>query len=393
MNQSSSSSGGNWRPRGRSDESTLLSEAIARAAAKTPSKTPQPTPSKNHRSLSDSIPVLSPSPRFKEPLGKANDDHALLQTPARQSSKLDATARGLSLQMPPRDLSYASPTITPSIEARDIYSSPSSVIPRHSRGLDFSRAATHLHHSTIAEQPSPDASPTITHKSLAQTSRRTSSHSMMLDSPRLSSGWMSSGNSYVDRATLFPRSIASTAINSDSSSSDSEIDAMEQDNPEEAMIATPQIKRLENSSAVTPFNLPHPKTSTAWNENNSSPVSSAYMGFRHGRRPRTRGRHSSDSTENGSKMTTPDQHMSISRETTLSGYFPRGDLMQMANSRRESLSLGTNHLHISSSNEDADESTSSGHRSGVIRRPVTKPRNLLVSAANAAILVYVLTLM
>src|SRR5277367_2243009 len=60
------------------------------------------SPSKG-RSLSDgSDPVLSPSPKFREPEKRSKDDASLggPTTPRRPAF----TLRGLSLQMPPRDL-------------------------------------------------------------------------------------------------------------------------------------------------------------------------------------------------------------------------------------------------------------------------------------------------
>lgn len=283
--------------------------------------------------------------------------------------------------MPPRDINsgtgsgaFAAP-YSPQLEPRDILGSPSSAIPRHSRGLDFSRAATHLHHSTIAEQPSPEGSPTITQKTFNHSSRRTSSHSMMLDSPRLTAGWMSAGNSYTDRP-LFPRSMGSTAINSDSSSSDSDDSVMDQDNPEESIISTPQVNKFDSGGAITPFGVPRPRTLMPWAES-SSPSSPAFTSMRPSRRSTARGRHSSDSTESHTRLTTPDPQ--LSRENTINQYLTRDSLMQTIASRRESLSLGTNHLHITSSNDDAEESGSSSYQySGVIRRPVTRRSNLLV---------------
>jgi hypothetical protein len=49
-------------------------------------------------------------------------------------------------------------------------------------------------------------------------------------------------------------------------------------------------------------------------------------------------------------------------------------------SRRESLSLFTNDLHISSGNDSGDEATALPQTPGVVRRPVTRRGNLLVSS-------------
>lgn len=362
---------------GKSNSARLfpLSEALSRAVTKTPSKT---------RSLSDSTPALSPSPKFKEPTRKASDDNALLKTPSRLSNALELTTNGLTLQMPPRDLSnlntVASGGYPTQIDTRDTYGSPSSVLPRHSRGLDFSRAATHLHHSTIPEQSSPESSPTITQKTLMQSSRRTSSHSMILDSPRLGSGWTWGGSINADR-TFLPRSVGSNAVlMSDTSSSGSDDDNLMQETiTEDPIMSTPQVNKIANSNALTPFGVPRGTSSTSWMDSQSPiPIPHAFTNIRHGRKPRDRGRHSSDSADSRSRRTTPDPQ--LSRESTISTYLGRDSLMPNSASRRESLSLGTNHLHITSSNEEADESGSSGHYAnpGVIRRPVTRRSNLLV---------------
>ena len=101
--------------------------------------------------------------------------------PLRANSELN-----LSLQMPQRDRDLTSPSdpvagvgvadvgvgsaaatpatnqhlkhtltptpLSPKLDHSQIYASPTNILPRRSRGLDFSRAATSLHHSTLAEQ-------------------------------------------------------------------------------------------------------------------------------------------------------------------------------------------------------------------------------------------------
>jgi hypothetical protein len=79
------------------------------------------------------------------------------------------------------------------------------------------------------------------------------------------------------------------------------------------------------------------------------------------------------------------------------GYFSQNLTRHQVQSRRESLSLGTDHLHLSDS-EDGDgkgsgnaayQSSSSGTlgegRRGVIRRAVTRRGNLLVSSAISSV--------
>ena len=136
------------------------------------------------RSLSDGgPPTLSPSPKFREPeKRKSKDDSAISDsptTPRRPAFPL----RGLSLQMPPRDLMSPSSSayisrvpLSPKLDHSQTYGSPTSVLPRRSRGLDFSRAATNLHHSTLAEQSSPDSSPTIGGRAMNIPNRKNGLH-------------------------------------------------------------------------------------------------------------------------------------------------------------------------------------------------------------------------
>ncbi|KAI5285204.1 hypothetical protein KEM54_000750 [Ascosphaera aggregata] len=59
-----------------------------------------------------------------------------------------------------------SPNTDPTTAAVYASASPASVLPRHSRGLDFSRAATQLHHSMLADA-SPDTSPIVATRAMA----------------------------------------------------------------------------------------------------------------------------------------------------------------------------------------------------------------------------------
>jgi len=331
-------------------------------------QTPMRTPSKV-RSYSDSVPTLAPSPRFLEPTQTSQDDHAI-----GASSRLP-----MSLDLPPRE-TFSQPTApasraiaSPSIEAY----SPTTVLPRHSRGMDFSRAATHLHHSTLAGQQSPDSSPTITHKSLA--SRRTSSHSMALDSPRLNPGW---GWSNAADKSFFSRSVGSTvALTSDTSSSGSGDDEemMEQDEPDDAMMSTPQVHKMIDTSAVTPYAGTEKTKPPDWLSQHS-PNPHAFTNLREGRRRR----HGPGSIGRRSRLTTPDpQPQRQHRDSVATGRIAKDHLNRSPqyrrNSRRESLSLGTNHLHLTSSHESGDEGGSSSTPE-VVRRPVVRRSNLLVSS-------------
>src|SRR5690606_20598096 len=139
------------------------------------------------RSFSDSDPSasarLSPSPHIVQ-TRRAQDDSSLKDTSGSSPSttlasapspprRADLARRARNLHFPhPRDFSPArtagSPfsggragPLSPKLDHSQVFASPANILPRRSRGLDFSRAATHLHHSTLADQSSPDSSPTI----------------------------------------------------------------------------------------------------------------------------------------------------------------------------------------------------------------------------------------
>ena len=335
------------------------------------------TPKRSRRSASDSQSVLEPSPKIKERPTETQDDNALIATPNRISVLLNPNRKRLALHMPDEESSRkltkvsAGQAVPPGWqEPREIYSSPTSVLPRHSRGLDFSRACTHLHHSTIVDHSTPDSSPTLTNKRLKPPSRRQSLSSMALDSPRASwsSSWLNGGSS--DRG-LTSRSIGSTtAMTSEASSSNSDEDDImtRQEDPDE-MVTTPQVRRTENAGSTTSYGMRGSYTPGAWTES-QSPI--AY-GLTHLQRSRLR-------RSQGRSLRQSDSNHPVGNVYHNSGV-PKDVPMHSPMSRRESLALGTDNLHISSSNESGEEGNLKSQKStpGVIRRPVMRRSNLLVS--------------
>ncbi|KAF2097979.1 hypothetical protein NA57DRAFT_24547, partial [Rhizodiscina lignyota] len=338
---------------------------------------PSKSPSKA-RSLSDSTPRLSPSPNIKESIRKSKDDHTI-ETNPKTPRRPDFLARGLSLQMPSKQGSPSTGLLpsrgplSPKLDSRNIYSSPASVLPRHSRGLDFSRACTNLHHSTVAEQSSPDSSPTITQKAIAIPPRSSLSHSsMILDSPQMNSGaWTHAGNK--------DKSMASGSVSSinmlDSSSSDSDGgDPMEGDDNDDLMISTPQAYKLNDASAPTPFAAA--PTTRLW-PGPGIAAPSSFMSFQRARLRHRRSRHSSSSASGHSSLASPIPQSPPNGRADGNSYFAR-EITRKAASRRESLSLGTSDLHISSGNDSGDEAGQSGVSTpGVVQRPVTRRTNML----------------
>ncbi|KAF2453746.1 hypothetical protein BDY21DRAFT_117999 [Lineolata rhizophorae] len=375
------------------NSATLNATSIfaAAAAARTPSKSPSKS-----RSLSDSTPTLSPSPKFREPARLSKDDHTIVSsssgTPGlpRIPRRPDFLARGLSLQMPPRESTPTSlltgsrgAPLSPQLDAHTTYATPATVLPRHSRGLDFARACTNLHHSTLAEQSSPDSSPTVTQKGsgggmmIPQRRNHRNSASMM-DSPAGGIGVWSMGGG--DKMTVASSSLGSVNMlgsDSDSSSSDND-DIMESYEPDDPIVNTPQVLKLNNAAFPSPFGLPSLSSPSGGWTGSGSPAAptASLMNYQRARLRKAKSRHSSSSASAHSSMASPgpgSPPQGKSYEGNSGGYFAREVVKRNAGSRRESLSMVTNDLHISSGNDSGDELRAPG----VVRRPVTRRGNLL----------------
>ncbi|RMY45768.1 hypothetical protein D0865_09711 [Hortaea werneckii] len=241
-----------------------MESAVETAVSPREVATPTKSGSKN-RSFSDppsaqAVTALQPSPTFRESVRHGSkDDHdpviTGIYTPTQQKtpfSRKPDFARGLSLQMPaPASPSAASGSangsgwsreqpapLSPKLDEKEIYmqtaandlsASPATSLPRHSRGLDFSRACTNLHHSTLAErQPgmgSPGSSPVLTTKGMNIPGRKGSVGSMVLDSPAMggsATGW---GGLAPERSTVSSSVGSVNMMGSDSESSESDEDA------------------------------------------------------------------------------------------------------------------------------------------------------------------------
>jgi hypothetical protein len=264
--------------------------------------------------------------------------------------------------------------LSPQLDARNTYASPASLLPRRSRGAEFSRACTNLHHSTLAEQSSPDSSPTITQKGMMIPSRKPRGNSMAMDSPNMNmhGGWGNHGD----------RTAASSSVGSinmlgtdDSSSESDEGDPMDPDDNDDPMLMTPQTTRS---------NMPFGGHSVGNNTGTWSNVFSpggipTFMSIQRARlrEGKGRSRKSSSSASGHSSMASPGPVSPPNGKAE--GFFARESVMRKSGSRRESLSLFTNDLHISSGNDSGDESVAMPQTPGVVRRPVTRRGNLLVS--------------
>lgn len=348
------------------------------------------------RSLSEAPkPTLSPSPAIREPMKVSKDDLAVVSpvTPKRPSFH----SRGLSLQMPQTDPDSlgtsggltARVPLSPRLDPSLSYGSPASMLPRRSRGLDYTRACTNLHHSTLAES-SPDASPTIGGRGI-QIPQRRSIGNTVLDSPSNMSGlWSTMPN--AERPALSSSVSSINMLDSDNDScSSSEDEAMDRDN-EDVILGTPQVSKLSNNFITGPASSPGGE----WMGIQNSPAAASLISFQRARLRKGRSRHSSSSVSINSSKPSPgplSPPLIKSIENMNGGYFSQNLTRHQVQSRRESLSLGTDHLRLSDS-EDGDgkgngnaayQSSSGGTpaegRRGVIRRAVTRRGNLLVSSA------------
>lgn len=169
----------------------------------------------------------------------------------------------------------------------------------------------------------------------------------------------------------------------DSSSSSDEIDPMDPDDNDDPMLMTPQVMKSSSNSISLPFGGPTvPSPGGGW-PSVLSPAGQSFMSIQRARLRRGRSRKSSSSASGHSSMASPgpaSPPASKGVDGSGGGYFAREAVMRKARSRRESLSLHTNDLHISSGNDSGDEAAAPAPSTpGVVRRAVTRRGNLLVS--------------
>jgi hypothetical protein len=361
-----------------------------RATSRSPSKA---------RSLSDGgPPTLSPSPKFREPEKRTSKDDSSISDSPTTPRRPAFPMRGLSLQMPPRDLMSPSSSayinrvpLSPKLDHSQTYGSPSSVLPRRSRGLDFSRAATNLHHSTLAEQSSPDSSPTIGGRAMNIPNRKNGLHfSSNSESINHNSASLWSTMANADRMTVSSSLGSVNMLGSDSSGSSSDDDdLMDADDIDDSILTTPQVNKSN-----TPFGaIPAASPGGGWV--GQSPAVSSLMNFQRARLRHGKSRKSSSSGSTNS-MVSPSSKSPPSMAGVNNGYFGGRDIPgDGMHSRRESISWAANQLHISGSESDDGALKSTlenvdgmpitpgrdGQR-GVIRRVVTRRGNMLVSISS-----------
>ena len=367
--------------------------------------------------------ALSPAPAFLEPSKASKDDNFIAYTPV--TPKRPNFSRGLSLQLPRTATNSPSsngalpsgngalpngnrPTpLSPKLDSASTLGSPSSagspasVLPRRSRGLDFSRACTNLHHSTLAEQSSPDSSPVIGGKPVPIPRRSGVSGP---GSPMFpGSLWTTMPGGHAERAaiTSMASSVGSVAMvdtESDDSSSDEDMRGVEDD----AMHMTPQPIRASLGTSNTGV-----MASSGFEAFNAfSPAAATLRSFRRRQRQGRRTTKSSSSNSGHSSRPSPgpaSPSIMHSIETgPNSNYFQKELEKKEIQSRRQSLSLGTHALQISDAKEAEDmrPTTSSNdplglsiptngvhdERKPIVRRTVTRRSNMKVRYLSSSVL-------
>ncbi|KAK8034537.1 hypothetical protein PG993_009532 [Apiospora rasikravindrae] len=345
------------------------------------------SPLSKTRSLSDGGGTqLSPSPLIVEAARRTSKDDSSLRDPGSLAAgatnvapvtprRPDFPMRGLSIQLPPRDASPI-PTpasikpspLSPKLDHSQIYASPTNILPRRSRGLDFSRAATSLHHSTLAEQSSPDSSPTIgggNGRAMNIPGRKLGDYGF----EQSNSLWSMMGNQ--ERMNISSSVGSGNVVASDSSSSSDDDDLMD-DDMEDAFMGTPSAaKSGPPMGEQTPQGLSM-SPGVPWLASNS-PAANSLASFR--TRPRKQPKKKSRGLLGlGFKSANP---ANLGKSPPNNMVKDMKDIPTTAHSRRESISWAANQLHISSADaEDRAMDSVEGGQRGVIRRTVTRRGNL-----------------
>jgi hypothetical protein len=361
-----------------------------------------PRLSPKSRSLSDAAKhtlLQASAPREFPP--STQDDISLTNSPItpQKSQPRQSALHNLSLQVPRQTPVPSTPgssssinrvPLSPKLDAAQIYGSPASAIPRRSRGLDFSRACTNLHHSTLAES-SPDSSPNVGGRGVNIPQRRGLS----------TSTFGSPGTSLVQQSGSVPANLTTMSsslssvnmLESDTSSSEDEDDEeqMNADRDEMMITTTPQASKTSHGLLGNPFGGAVPSPGNDW-MGSYSPAAASLLSFQRARFRKSRNsRHSSSSASGNSNKPSPgplSPPAMKSIEASNGGYFAREMSKSAIQSRRESLSLGTGDLQLSDMSDDGENRPSGGDSPGgsaehgprgVVRRAVTRRGNLLVS--------------
>ncbi|KAI9887743.1 MAG: hypothetical protein M1823_000492, partial [Watsoniomyces obsoletus] len=357
-----------------------------------------PIPPRKSRAMSDTPPVLLPAPIFHETARTAKDDISVMPS-TNVTPQHPPLLRGLSLQMPaqgsttPSGLSIVKRVpLSPKVEASYVYGSPTSVLPRRSRGIDFSRACTNLHHSTLADHSSPDSSPTLSARPSAVSHRRGFHHPWnSFGSPHYTalSSWSNAGHGEVAGMASSISSVNMLDSDEDNRSWD-EDEKMSIMDTEDVVMTTPQgpkeMDHLTPRGGTSAMTMPKANVTGITADWQQGPAARSLLNFGRGMtwgRGKTRDS-SSASASGGSSMPSPGSASPAAmRGVEGTSSFLTRDVPRKGRSlRRESLSIGADDLRLSSGGEsdDGGHAVANQHREkrGVIKRAVTRRGNLLV---------------
>lgn len=327
------------------------------------------------RSLSDISPALVPSPDIRESPAVSKDDSSPialqhLSTPRRH----DWISKPLLLQMPEplEALSVKTASIAPQPQQQHTasYTSHATSLPRHSRGLDFSRACTNLHHSTLAES-SPDSSPIYY--------PRNGSVSYARDNnlPPGSSGSVWSSHSVVHAEPgLRGGSAASTLVHASPVDSESDDDDSMGDH-DDSIYSTPQVHRLHNPSMN---NSPHGSISAPAGTTMSPNAASLMRSFQRTRLRRessNKGSIVNNSPFFSPKKSSPFALHSIETNAPHNGLFswPNPDAAQL--DAAPSVAPDQHAPAVATTSDSHDDSTHAADSAAVMRKVATQRKNLL----------------
>jgi hypothetical protein len=214
-----------------------------------------PSP-KQRRSLSDCGLSVAVSPKIQNSVRRSQDDSSIIIDSPTTSQRLDFFSRDSGLQLA-RDAAteavVESPNpLSPRLDRSNSYGSPASLLPRRSRGLDFSRAATNLHHSILAEQSSADSSPVSGFRHInAQQRKLGLSNYGDLPGGNAAFAWPAamSGEKTGHSNSFGSASMMDTNWTSSSSDND---DPMDADDIDDSIITTPQLPQTGTFAPLQP---------------------------------------------------------------------------------------------------------------------------------------------
>ncbi|KAF3761254.1 hypothetical protein M406DRAFT_227561, partial [Cryphonectria parasitica EP155] len=351
------------------------------------------TPARKTRSLSDGGGTpqrVPPALHLADARRTSKDDSAAVTTPVTPHRADFATSlHGFPLEMPvptpptqqPSAMISKPVPVSPKLDHSQTYSSPTNILPRRSRGLDFSRAATSLHHTTLAEPTSPDASPTVGGRGMNIPGRRAGE----FGAPEQTSNslWSVMGNH--DRHHISTSLGSAANMMSDSSSDSDEDDIMDED-MDEPYLMTPQAVR--NNSVGS-------QSGSGPAAGGGSPAMNNILSFQQRQRPRKplkkrpRGPFGM-----GFPSTPATSSLSKSPPANISPFSSMAKEIATPHARRESISWAANQLNISGSesedspkpgvNVDGVLGPGADPQNRVVRRTVTRRSNLLPKSRNFA---------